>query len=129
VELQVSSLSQTDFENLQADLTGLKGSLLMGVLVGAGSIVLNFSNRATVLIQCPFEAYDGKVSSSGHGESPETSVILFRYLNKSVTDTNADRLGRATLVFNAGTGMRITPDDSGFESYVLSTSKGVFPVY
>ena len=101
----------------------------MGVMVGAGSLVLNFSNQATVLVQCPFEVFGGAAVSTGHGESPETSSLLFGFLNQTVTEASVGTSGLITLEFNAGLGVRITPDDSGFESYVFSTSGRVFPVY
>ena len=124
----MSSLSSTDHANLQADLGGLKNALLMGVLVGAGSIVLKFSDGASVLVQCPFEVEEAGQSHSGHGESPATSATLFGLLNHRVSGAKVDKRGRTTFDFEAGGKIRLIPDDSGFEAYVVNTTSGVFPV-
>jgi hypothetical protein len=121
-------LSKMDLENLQADLGGLTNSALVGVLVGYGSIVLNFSNGASLLVQCSFDANDGLVSCAGHGLSADTSTILFKFLNADIAGVNVNRAGQIDFDFGAGRCLRIIPDNSGFESYVLRTSKGVFPV-
>ena len=125
----MASLSQAEWEHLQADLNGLKALIFVGILVGIGSMVLHFSDGSSLLVQCPFEVYDGGTSNKGHGESPGTAVILFGFLNEHVLDVSVYLVGRITLEFSAGRGIRIIPDDSGFESYVLRTSKGVSPVY
>jgi hypothetical protein len=125
----MTSLSQADRENLQADLSNLKSSIFVGVLVGVGSMILHFSNGSSVLVQCPFEVDDGGASNMGHGESPGTSVVLFGFLNEHVDDISVDVVGQITLAFGASRSIRIVPDNSGFESYVLTTSKGTFPVY
>jgi hypothetical protein len=125
----MTSLSDTDLENLKADLSSLKRSTFVGVLVGAGSMILHFSDGSSVLVQCPFETYDGDTSNKGHGESPGTSLILFTFLNEHVGDVSADLTGKIKLEFETSKGIQIIPDNSGFESYVLRTSKGVFPVY
>ena len=125
----MTSFSQTEWKNLQADLSGLKTLIFVGVLVGAGSMIFNFSDGSSLLVQCPFEAYDDGTSNMGHGESPGTSVILFGFLNEHILDAGVDAVGQVTLKFSAGRGIRIIPDNSGFESYVLRTSKGVSPVF
>jgi hypothetical protein len=125
----MSPLSPTELEDLQSSLEGLKSSSLTGIMVGAGSMVLNFANQATVLVQCPFEAFDGAAVSAGHGETPETSALLFGLLNQTVTEASVGTSGLITLEFNGGLGVRIIPDGSGFESYVFGTSGRVFPVY
>ena len=124
----MNSLSKADLENLQADLSSLTNSALIGVLVGYGSMVLNFSNGASLLVQCPFDANDGLVSRAGHGLSADTSTILFQFLNADIVGVSVDGVGQIDFDFGAGRGLRIIPDNSGFESYVLRTSKGIFPV-
>jgi hypothetical protein len=122
-------LSQIDLENLQADSNSLTTSAFVGVLVGFGSMILHFSNGSSVLVQCVFEVFDGKLSQSGHGGSPGTSVILFEFFNQHVVSVSVDAVGQITFNFGVDRGFRIIPDGSGLESYVLRTSKGVLPVY
>jgi hypothetical protein len=125
----MTSLSQTDLENLQADSNSLTTSAFVGVLVGLGSMILHFSNGSSVLVQCTFEVLDGRLSQSGHGQSPGTSLILFEFFNEHVVRVSVDVVGQMTFIFGAERGFRIIPDGSGLESYVLRTPKGVFPVY
>ena len=125
----MTTLSQTEWEHLQAHLSGLRTSSCVGVLVGAGSMVLNFSDGSSLLVQCPFEVNDNGNLNMGHGESPGTSVALFGLLNEPIVDASVDTIGQITLNFRANRKIRIIPDSSGFESYVLRTSKGVSPVY
>jgi hypothetical protein len=125
----MTPLSQTDLENLRANSKSLTASAFVGVLVGFRSMILHFSNGSSVLVQCGFEVFDGKLSQCGHGESPATSVILFEFFNEHVVNVSVDLVGQ--MIFNFGTDreFRIIPDNSGLESYVLRTPKGVFPVY
>jgi hypothetical protein len=125
----MTSLSQNDFANLQVDSDGLATSAFVGVLVGFGSMVLHFSNGSSVLVQCVFEVFDGKRLRSGHGQSPETSVMLFEFFNEDVIRVSVDAVGQMTFKFDADRWFRIVPDGSGLESYVLRTPTGVFPVY
>ena len=125
----MTSLSQTDWVKLQPDLASLKTSIFVGVLVGAGSMILHFSNGATILVQCPFEVYDRGTSDVGDGVCSLTAVILFKFLNERVVDVDVDVNGKITFEFGPGRGIHIIPSGSGFESYVLRTSKGVAPVY
>ena len=125
----MTSLSQIDLENLQADSKSLTASAFVGVLVGRGSMILHFSNGSSVLVQCEFEVFDGKLSRSGHGESAATSLILFDFLNEHVVSVSVDVVGQMTFGFDASRGFRIIPAGSRFESYVLRTQNGVFPVY
>lgn len=117
-----------DLSRLQADLRSFEGAKLVGVLVGGGSLILEFSNSASLLIQCPFQAEDDGMVRSGHGEQPKTAVILFDFLNADVNKTTVDPMARGEFVFGARRRIRIIPDDSGYESYVVRTSNGVFPV-
>jgi hypothetical protein len=125
----MTSLSQTDLENLQADSNNLTTSAFVGVLVGFGSMILHFSNGSSVLVQCGFEVFDGKLLQSGHGASPGTSAILFDFFNEHVVSVSVNAVGQMIFNFSADRGFRIIPDGSGLESYVLRTPKGVFPVY
>ncbi|WP_213739144.1 hypothetical protein [Bradyrhizobium sp. dw_411] len=125
----MTSLSQSDLENLRTDASSLATSAFVGVLVGFGSMILHFSNGSSVLLQCVFEVFDGRLLQSGHGASPGTSAILFEFFNEQVASVNVDTVGQLTFNFGVERGFRIIPDGSGFESYVLRTSKGVFPVY
>lgn len=125
----MTSLSQTDLKHLQADSSGLISFALVGVLVGYGSLILHFGDGSSLLVQCAFEVYDDKNSHAGHGESAETSVFLFQLLNQHIVSVQVDMAGQMILDFGAGRGIRIIPDHSGLESYVLRTPRGVFPVY
>jgi hypothetical protein len=125
----MNSPTQTDWKSLQVDLISLKSSTFVGVLVGVGSIILHFSNGSSVLVQCPFEVFDGASSKAGHGEAPASSLLLFGLLNGRVDDASIDAKGRITFQFGASSSIRIVPDGSGYESYVLRTSKGTSPVY
>src|SRR4051812_19627075 len=125
----MAPLSENDLENLTADSRSLRTAAFVGVLVGFGSMTLHFSNGSSVLVQCAFEVFDGELSRSGHGESPATSVSLFDFFNEHVVNVSVDVVGRMTFDFGANRGFQIVPDDTGFESYVLRTPKGAFPVY
>src|SRR4051812_45145000 len=100
----MTTLSQIDLENLQADSTSLVTSTFVGVLVGFGSMILHFSNGSSVLVQCVSEVFGGKVPRSGHGQSPETSVILFEYFNEHVVSVSVDMVGQMTFDFAAERG-------------------------
>jgi hypothetical protein len=124
----MSIMSQADLADLQSEFEGLKGSHLKGLLIGCGSIVLVFP-KATILVQCSFEVKDGQRLKEGDGESCDTSVLLIPFLNKHVTYTSVSIRGEAILEFETGHSIKIIPDDTGFEAYVLSTPAGVSPVW
>jgi hypothetical protein len=123
------AVSQSDLENLRADATSLATSAFVGVLVGFGSMILHFSDGSSVLVKCVFEVFDGRLLQSGHGKSPGTSTLLFGFFNEQVVSVSVNAVGQVTFNFGVEKGFRIIPDGSGFESYVLRTPKGVFPVY
>jgi len=123
------ALSNDDLKSLSADLKNLKDSSLVGVLVGDGSMILNFANGSSILVQCPFETAVNGVSATGHGEDAETAINLFDLLNTQVLDAAVDERGLITLIFGPAKKLRICPDGSGLESYVMRTSNGVLPVY
>jgi hypothetical protein len=125
----MAELSLIEIDVLKAELGCLRKQAFTGVLVGVGSIILHFGGPCTLLIQCPFEVSDGAISKKGHGELRETSVILFDFLNQHVVDTHVDRTGQIALEFSERRTVKIIPDRSGFESYVLSTPKGVHPLF
>ncbi|HVB17132.1 MAG TPA: hypothetical protein VNF04_11395 [Stellaceae bacterium] len=124
----MAHLSAKDMNNLRKDLRNIEGSSLVGVLVGDGSMILNFSNNASILIQCAFETNDGEVVEGGHGEISQTAIYLFKFLNTRLDDVAVTEAGLITLGFGPDRRVRIIPDGSGLESYVLRTSSGVFPV-
>jgi hypothetical protein len=123
------ALSNENLKSLIADVKGLKDSTLVGVLVGDGSMILNFANGSSILLQCPFKTAINGVSATGHGEDAETAIHLFALLNTKVVDAAVDESGLITLKFSRTKKLRICPDGSGFESYVMRTSNGVSPVY
>jgi len=124
----VAELSTTEIDVLNDSLGCLRGQAFTGVLVGVGSIILHFNGVCSLLLQCPFEVCEGATTKSGHGESRETSANLFDLLNQCVVDAHADPTGQIFLTFGGRRTIKIMPDRSGFESYVLSTPKGVHPV-
>jgi len=93
------ALSNDDLKSLSADLNGLKDSSLVGVLVGDGSIILNFANGSSILVQCPFETAVNGISATGHGEDAETAIHLFEFLNTHIVDAAVDHRGLITLKF------------------------------
>jgi hypothetical protein len=125
----VTMLSKPTRDKLQAELNDLKDALFVGVLVGVGSIILQFANGSTLLVQCPFAVQNLGVSHMGHGETADTSMSLFGLLNEQVSTVLVDASGQTTLEFGTSRSIRIIPDHSGYESYVVRTSKGVFPVF
>lgn len=122
------AVTEPDLTLLRSDIGILGNTILVGILVGAGSLVLHFSDGSSLLIQCPFEAIAGRDATRGHGENPATAPALFRFLNEPVTGVAVSETGESTLRFRTGS-MRIIPDHSGLESYVLRTSRGVMPVF
>jgi hypothetical protein len=123
----MGTLSSTEFETLEAFLACLRQQAFTGVLVGVGSVILHFG-RCYLTVQCPFEVTDGAISKTGHGEAYETSPILFDFLNHTVVDTHADPTGQIALTFSEQRVIKIIPALTGFESYVLGTPKGLYPM-
>jgi hypothetical protein len=125
----MSVLAKDDLKRLSVALKGLKDSLFVGVLVGYGSMILHFGNGSSILIQCPFETVTNGLRATGHGEDAETAIHLFEFFNTEILDAAADEKGLITLKFGDTKKLRICPDGSGLESYVVRTSNGVLPVY
>lgn len=122
-------LSHSDLHILQTGARSLTGSALTEVSVGRASLALLFTNGSSLILQCPFEAYDSKGVNMGHGEQPVTSVALFRFLGEHVSDAMVDKNGKLTLEFGADSGVRIKSGETGYESYVLNVAGKVYPVY
>jgi hypothetical protein len=110
------------------DLAELCHTLLTGVTVGIGSLILVFVSGAQILVQCAFECIEGDVTSFGHGEDVSTSPILFSYLNHGVESAVMDRDAVLTLSFEDSKSLRIVPERNGLESYVITTRYGICPV-
>jgi hypothetical protein len=112
-----------------ADLEQLTNVLLTGVLVGAGSLILQLANGASILVQCPFEVRGSSGRAAGHGESNGTASLLFPFLNRTVDRAGLGPHGTLELDFGSGEQLSIIPDHFGPESYVVRTSRGIVPVY
>lgn len=110
------------------DLSEFCHTILIGVTVGIGSLVMVFVSGAQILLQCTFECVDGDVVRSGHGEDVSTSPMLFGYLNHRIEVAAMDRDAVLTLNFDDGKSLRIVPERNGLESYVVTTRYGVCPI-
>jgi hypothetical protein len=111
-----------------ADLEQLTNVLLTGVLVGAGSLILQMANGASILVQCPFEVSGSSARALGHGESYETASLLFPFLNRTIGAAALGPSGALELRFGSNQQISIVPDRAGLESYVVRTSRGIVPV-
>lgn len=116
-----------------AELHEFEQSIFTGVTVGVGSLVLLFSSGARVMIQCPFQCGEKGQLHTGHGENLSTSNFLFPLLNQvvrrcSVVDGEILNLEILRLSFDNERYIQILPENSGFESYVITTSYGDYPV-
>lgn len=110
------------------DLAELCNTILTGVTVGVGSLVLLFSSGAQILLQCVFECTEGSIARSGHGENPNSSQILFGCLNHRVDVAVMDNNDVLILRFDDGMDLRIVPEQNGLESYVVTTRHGICPI-
>lgn len=110
------------------DLAELRYTLLTGITVGIGSLILVFVSGAQILVQCTFECIEGDVTRLGHGEDISTSPILFGYLNQRVERAVMDSDAVLTLWFGESKFLRIVPERNGLESYVITTRYGICPV-
>jgi hypothetical protein len=110
------------------DLAEFRGTILTGMTVGIGSLILLFSNGTQILLQCTFECNKGGVLQSGHGEDINTSPLLFNYMNCRVNAIMVDDNLVLTLQFDTGGNIRIIPERNGLESYVVTTLHGICPV-
>lgn len=115
-----------------SDLAEIIGSQITQVKISPGSVALVFGGigRAGgwILIQCDFSTVDENEEISGDAESPESSAYLQRCVKRIIADANFDEHKVLTLMFEAGSMLKIIPKRDGFESYVLHTSEGIVPV-
>jgi hypothetical protein len=103
-------------------------SILTGVTVGVGPLVLLFSSNVRVMIQCPFEFEVKEHLQTGHGECPASSVIIFPALNQKVESCAMLNGERLNFHFSNESNLQITPEKNSLESYVITTSYGDYPV-
>lgn len=115
-----------------SDLAEIIGSQITQVKISPGSVALVFGGigRAGgwILIQCDFSMVDENEEISGDAESPESSAYLQRCVKRIIANANFDEHKVLTLMFEAGSMLKIIPKRDGFESYVLHTSEGIVPV-
>ncbi|ELJ4054184.1 hypothetical protein QQW52_004545 [Escherichia coli] len=111
-----------------AELHEFEQSIFTGVTVGVGSLVLLFSSGARVMIQCPFQCGEKEHLHTGHGEILSTSNFLFPLLNQVVRKCSVLNGEILSLSFDNERYIHIFPENNGFESYVITTSHGDYPV-
>lgn len=112
----------------QNELNEFEQAFFTGVTVGVGSLVFLFSTGVTILVQCPFKCGKPGYLVDGHGESLMTSINLFSLLNQMVVSAGMIEGSTFKLVLSDESEIYIIPDNSGFESYVITTSQGPYPV-
>lgn len=110
------------------ELHEFEQSIFTGVTVGVGSLVLLFSSGARVMIQCPFQCWEKDRLLTGHGEDLSTSKFLFPLLNQVVRRCSVLDGEILSLFFDNEKYINIYPENNGFESYVITTSHGDYPV-
>lgn len=110
------------------ELHEFEGAIFTGVTVGIGSLVLLFSSGTRILIQCPFRCEKKNSFHVGHGEDISTSNLLFSYLNQRVELCSLLDGEILKLFFGNESNIYIVPESNGFESYVITTSQGDYPV-
>lgn len=111
-----------------AELYEFEQSIFTGVTVGVGSLVLLFSSGARVTIQCPFQCGEKDHLHTGHGENLSTSNFLFPLLNHVVRKCSVIDGEILKLSFDNEIHIQVFPENNGFESYVITTSHGDYPV-
>lgn len=112
----------------QSELDELDQAIFTGITVGVGSLILLFSTGVTILVQCPFQCGRNDHLLAGHGEELMTSTLLFPFLNQRIKNVEMMDGSILKLVFHNVYEIYIIPDASGFESYVITTSQGAYPV-
>lgn len=110
------------------DLAELRDTILTGLTVGIGSIVLLFASGAQILLQCVFQYGEAGALQSGHGEDIHSSHLLFTLLNHRVGNATIDANLVLTLRFDDGRFLKIVPEQNGLESYVVTTRHGICPI-
>lgn len=110
------------------ELHQFEQSIFTGVTVGIGSLVLLFSTDCRIMIQCPFKCGKKEHLLEGHGEDVITSSLFFPILNHMVETCSLLEGEILHLSLSDGNCIYIYPEDNGFESYVITTSQGDYPV-
>ncbi|MBR8068314.1 hypothetical protein LGN09_27360 [Burkholderia cenocepacia] len=112
----------------EKDLAEFCGTILTGVTVGIGSMILLFASGTHILVQCTFQCVEPGNVRHGHGEQATDSLLLFEYLNHTVETAEFDNESTLTLNFGDGKHLKIIPERNGLESYVVTTRFGICPV-
>ncbi|EAT1859371.1 hypothetical protein EJO82_21895 [Salmonella enterica] len=110
------------------ELKEFEQSIFTGVIVGVGSLVLLFSSGTRIMIQCPFLCGEKNHQKNGHGEILATSELLFPLLNQRVESCTMLDGDVLRLSFSKENHIYIIPENNGFESYVITSSRGDYPV-
>ncbi|MCT4713919.1 hypothetical protein MUA01_02775 [Enterobacteriaceae bacterium H18W14] len=110
------------------ELLEFNQSIFTGVIVGVGSLVLLFSSGTRIMIQCPFQCGQKAHLFEGHGEDVATSNLLFPFLNLKIKTCSILDGEILELAFGNQRYIYIIPESSGFESYVITTSRGDYPI-
>ncbi len=112
----------------ERDLAEFRHTVLTGLTVGIGSIVLLFGSGAQILLQCVFQCEEHGVVRQGHGEDVSTSPLLFAFMNHRVVGVTMDGHMMLSLHFDDGKYLRVVPERNGLESYVVTTRHGACPI-
>lgn len=110
------------------ELHEFEQSVFTGVTIGIGSLVLLFSSGARVMLQCPFQCGEKEHLHTGHGEDITTSSLFFPFLNQKVESCSFLDGEVLKLFFCNKSFIHIIPEQNGFESYVITTSQGDYPI-
>ena len=110
------------------DLEEFKNSILTGVTVGMGSLILQFSSNAYIMMQCDFRVSTEFSIKSGHAEKVDYSPILFQLLNEQVESIEFTSQSTLSLTFSGAKHLEIIPDNSGLEAYTITCRHGIIPV-
>ena len=110
------------------ELREFEQSIFTGVIGGGGSVVLLFSSGTRIMLQCPFQCGEEHHLKNGHGESLTTSELLFPLLNQRVESCTMLDGEILKLSFSNESLIYIFPEKNGFESYVITSSQGDYPV-
>lgn len=110
------------------DAEEFEKSLFTGVTVGLGSLLLLFSSGARIMVQCPFSCEINDQLNKGHGEKIATCYHLFPFLNHEVKSCSMLNDNIFSLSFEEKECIKILPEGNGFESYIISTSHGEYPI-
>lgn len=114
--------------NTNDELNEFDNAIFTGIIVGVGSLVLLFSSETRIILQCPFKCGEKDHFQTGHGEDLLTSNYLFPLLNQRVESCSVQNGEILNLCFDNKKEIYIFPERTGFESYVITTSQGNYPV-